>query len=145
MPTLTWAQWLSIASLVISLLALTINFSKFFIELYDRKHKRKKEAEEADNKLKGRFNVYTTGRDIHITNESLVDIDIKEIYFDGETWEESGLFSSAKPYKFTAGQTKSFSVMGTKQNKFPKDMSIHFADPYMRKKNLSIQEQDIQL
>jgi hypothetical protein len=128
----TWGQTVPYISLIIALLALFINFSKFFIELYDRKEKRRKEAEEKIEKKKAKLTVNAVGRDILIQNSSSVDAYIKEIYVDGKAWYESNLFSADRPSLISAGQTKTFMVHASKDIPFPSGMEIEYADNYSR-------------
>lgn len=128
----TWSQTIPYISLIIALLALFINFSKFFIELYDRKEKRKKEAEEKKEKKKAKLTVNVVGHDIVIQNSGTVDAYIKEIYVDGKEWYAAKLFNADKPSLISAGQTKTFMVHNSKDNPFPSGMAIEYADDYSR-------------
>lgn len=145
MENFTWREWLTIAAFVVSLVALFVNISKFFIELYDRKEKRNKEAKEAKEKKKGKLTVNVVGKDIVIQNVSTVDVHIKEIYVDGKTWEESGLFLVDRPSKLSAGQTKKFTVYYDMQTPFPSGMSIQYADPFSREYMTDTWEKEFEL
>jgi hypothetical protein len=130
----TWAQTVPYISLVIALLALFINFSKFFIELYDRREKRKREDEEKKEKMKAKLTVNAVGKDIVIQNSSTVDAYIKEIFVDGKTWDESNVFGgNDSPSLISAGQTKTIRVFASKDFPFPSGMMIEYADDYSRK------------
>ncbi|WP_427036486.1 hypothetical protein [Cytobacillus pseudoceanisediminis] len=141
----TWGQTVPYISLIIALLALFINFSKFFIELYDRKEKRRKEDEEKKEKKKAKLTVNAVGGDIIIQNSSTVDAYIKEIYVDGKEWYDANLFSADRPSLISAGQTKTFMVHTSKDNHFPFGMSIEYADNYSREYMTETWKQEFEL
>lgn len=139
----TWAQTIPYISLIVSILAFLFAVSKFFIELYDRNERIKKEK---IAKKKAEFHVSTNLPYLLIENKGGSDAFVKEILLDGNTWEESDLFIDDKPTYFKAGQpTRSFKMSAYVDNPFPRDIVIQYVDTYSKENNLPMYEEPFEV
>lgn len=135
-------KWLiSSGSSVISSL---VSVFKFFLELHDRKQKKKSE-EEAKTKadLKVSLDKSKDKRKLFIENIGSSDANINQIWFDGQTWDDSELFFEARPSIVNAGQpARSFKVNVTHDRPYPQRVKIEYADDYSRKNMPELHEKE---
>lgn len=141
----TWTQLLSWISLVLSALALVVSFSKFFIELYDRKQRIKKEKENEKEAMKAKFIVDLQKPFLVINNDSESSANIKEILLDGNTWEESDLFVDDRPTFISGKQSRTFKISASFVRQYPKGVVIQYADDYSRKFMDRMHEEDFEV
>jgi hypothetical protein len=122
---LTWSEWLSVVGALIALLSLTVNFSKFFIDLIDRGDKRKKEE---INALKAKLSVTSANNDtIVFENKGSSDAHIKNIKIDNKNWNE--VFLEKMPTLISSEHQRLLSLGYVSQQ----IMEIEYADDYSRK------------
>lgn len=121
MNNLTWAEWLSIISVLIALMSLLINLSKFFTDLIDRKEKGKKEEIE---KQKAKIVVTSIDDSLIFENKGSADAYIKKITINNTDWEWTTGIS--KPTLINSEQTKIYnlSIKGM--------LKIEYTDDYSR-------------
>jgi hypothetical protein len=131
-------KWLiSSWSLVISLF---VSVFKLSLDLHDRKQKRKSEEEA---KTKADLKVSLGKPKLFIQNVGSSDANINQIWFDGQTWDDSKLFFEARPSIVNAGQpARSFKVNATHDRPYPQHVKIEYADDYSRKNMPELHEKE---
>ncbi|WP_430483153.1 hypothetical protein [Rossellomorea marisflavi] len=122
----------SLISLAISFLALSVNISKFFIELNDR---RKKRLIDEEASMKADIRIYANGNFLHIENTGRSDAEIKTFHFNDIPWEEYDGILEDQPRDLKAGHpSRSFKIHSTWSTPFPSSAEITYEDEYSRKK-----------
>lgn len=123
---------ISLVSLCIAFLALVVNASKFFIEIYDRKQKR----------IEGTKAKITVERDDSSQSKYLIFINegstahIHEIKINGIEWKDTHIFLDNEfPSLLSGGQVRKIQYFASKNSKIapPFGFEITYEDDYSRK------------